>query len=334
MIGAGGIAESRHLPHLRQIPGVELVAVANRSQESGERAAAKFGFAKVYAHWQQVVDDPDVDIVFIGTPPYMHREIACYALEKDKHVFCQARMAANLQDAIAMLDADRASEKTTMLCPAPHYFPVQPFVLDYIDQGKLGDIRHVVLQHAGGNLVNPERPLHWRQRGDIQGINMLDVGIMGEILGGWFGPVQRLSAVGRTWVDTRPPDRDGKTAVDLPDAVSVTGQFLSGPTLSALFTGAVTGGGNSVTIYGSDATLQCFAYKAQVRISDASGERVVDVPEESQGRWTVERDFLQAVTDGRKGSPSFAAGLQYMAFTQAVYDSLRQDMKPVELYEE
>src|SRR5690554_5452940 len=114
MIGAGGIAKSRHLPALLKIEEVELFAVANRRVENAKQVAEEYGFQVVLEHWEEVVRHPKVDAVFICTPPYMHREITIKALEQGKHVFCQARMALDLQDAALMLEADRKTSLTTM----------------------------------------------------------------------------------------------------------------------------------------------------------------------------------------------------------------------------
>jgi predicted dehydrogenase len=329
MIGAGGIARSRHIPGLKKVPGVRLVAVANRSPESGRKAREEFGFEKSYERWQDVVNDPEVNIVFVCTPPYLHREISCYALARGKHVFCQARMAVNLAEARVMLEADRQTKLTTMLCPPPHYMTVEPYVRKLLADGGLGEIRHVELSHTTATFLDPAAPLHWRQRKDLQGINMLDVGITGEVLNKWFGSLDKLSAKGRTWVPSRPKDRDGRSAVELPDAVTVIGSFESGATFTGLFAQAVNGGRSMLGIFGSEGTLLCDANENFVLLRKGKNEERIDIPPELRGKWTVEEDFLRAVAEGRKGTPSFADGVRYMAFTQAVYDSLEKDMEPV-----
>ncbi len=92
-VGLGGICRSRHVPGLRRLDGVDIVAVANRTRESSERAAAQFGIPEVCDSWQQIVERDDIDAVFIGTWPYLHKDVSIAALNSGKHVFCQARMA-------------------------------------------------------------------------------------------------------------------------------------------------------------------------------------------------------------------------------------------------
>lgn len=331
MIGAGGIARDRHLPGLAKLEGIELVAVANRSRASGEMAAAAYGFQKVYEKWQDAVDDPEVNVVFICTPPYKHREMSTYALERGKHVFCQARMALDLQDALAMREVDRSSTKTTMLCPPPHYMAIEHKLHELIENGTLGELRHVALLHCNNMFLDSQAPLHWRQRQDLQGINMLDVGMMAEVLQRWFGPIVKLSADSRTWVSERPADRDGRTEVELPDSVDLIASFEKGMTLTGLFTGAVAGGEPHMIIYGSKGSVKCYPTGARIELSTAKGTQTIEVPEAEQGGWTVEGDFVEAVREGRKGKPSFEDGVAYMRVAQAVIDSIRSGGAPQQL---
>ncbi len=107
-VGAGGIVRDRHVPGLRQAEGVEFYGVVNRSRASSMRAAEEFGIERVYDDWQELVTDPKVDIVWIGTHPSMHRIVTEAALDAGKHVFTQARMALNYADAKAMYEAAAA----------------------------------------------------------------------------------------------------------------------------------------------------------------------------------------------------------------------------------
>ncbi len=108
LIGAGLNTRDRHIPGFQQITGVEIAAVANRTAESGRRVADQFNIPRVYDNWQELLEDESLDAVCIGTWPYMHRTLTLAALEKGKHVLCEARMATNAQEAHDMLNASRA----------------------------------------------------------------------------------------------------------------------------------------------------------------------------------------------------------------------------------
>ena len=59
LVGAGANTRLRHIPGIREQKGVEIVGVANRSRESGERIAGEYEIPKVYDNWRQLIDDPD-----------------------------------------------------------------------------------------------------------------------------------------------------------------------------------------------------------------------------------------------------------------------------------
>jgi predicted homoserine dehydrogenase-like protein len=96
IIGAGGNTKLRHIPNLLEIPGVQLRTVCNRSLGSSRAAAEAFGIPGATDSWRQVIDDPDIDAVVIGTWPYMHATLTCAALAAGKHVLCEARMVGGV----------------------------------------------------------------------------------------------------------------------------------------------------------------------------------------------------------------------------------------------
>ena len=71
-IGAGGNTKLKHIPGFQKIEGVELVSVANRSIESGQKISDEFGIPNVYANWQELLEADDCDAICIGTWPYLH----------------------------------------------------------------------------------------------------------------------------------------------------------------------------------------------------------------------------------------------------------------------
>ena len=119
-IGAGRNTRDRHIPGFSKQAGVEFVAVANRSRESGERVAKQFGIRRVEDDWRAVVSAPDVDAVCIGTWPYTHCEMTVAALAAGKHVLCEARMAMNAAEGRRMLEVSRkAPHLVAQLVPSP-----------------------------------------------------------------------------------------------------------------------------------------------------------------------------------------------------------------------
>src|SRR6184192_1501486 len=206
-VGAGRNTQSRHIPGLGKQPGVELVAVANRSRESGERVAKEFGIRRVEGDWHDVVRAPDVDAVCIGTWPYMHCELTLAALEAGKHVLCEARMAMNAAEGRRMLEASRKKPQlVAQLVPAPHTLETDSTLQSLLDDGYVGEVLAVELQASQGRFVDTDGPLHWRHQLSLSGHNILNMGIWYEAMMRWLGPARRVMAMTKVAVARR---RDG-----------------------------------------------------------------------------------------------------------------------------
>src|ERR1700680_2115551 len=105
IVGAGNIVRTRHLPALKKNPDAEIVAVSNSTYESSEQFCEEHCPAVTpMQNWADLLAVPDLDIIWIGTPPYMHSAVTISALEAGKHVFCQARMAMDLAAAEEKLE--------------------------------------------------------------------------------------------------------------------------------------------------------------------------------------------------------------------------------------
>src|SRR5213078_3451624 len=120
LIGAGGNTRLRHIPGLRSLAGVEIVAVCNRRPESTAAAAREFGIPRTAAHWEELIVDPQIDAVVIGTWPYLHCPITLAALAAGKHVLTEARLSMNAAEAHRMLEASRGHPQlVAQVVPSP-----------------------------------------------------------------------------------------------------------------------------------------------------------------------------------------------------------------------
>lgn len=100
IIGCGGIANSKHLPALSQLPDVELCAFCDIVEERAVKAAAEYGApgAKVFVDYRKLLE-LDLDVVHVLTPNKQHSFITVDALESGKHVMCEKPMAINSAEA-------------------------------------------------------------------------------------------------------------------------------------------------------------------------------------------------------------------------------------------
>jgi predicted dehydrogenase len=338
LVGAGANTRLRHIPGFRALPGVEIVAVANRSRASGEAVAREFGIPRVYDQWGDIIRAEDVDAVCIGTWPNLHCPVTLAALENGKHVLTEARMAMNAAEARAMLAAAKQRpDLVTQVVPAPFTLEVDGEIQRRLADGCLGRLLAVELQATSGGFANPASPLHWRQDIRLSGFNTLTLGIWYECLMRWVGPARSVAAMMAVCVRER-TDADGKRrAVEVPDHVEVLAELEVGAIAHMRFS-AVTGldARNEVWLYGAAGTLKLEA--APLRLSGGRpGDREL---REIAGKgrepgWRVEEEFANAIRGKEKVvRTTFEDGVRYMEFTEAVARSAKSGRRitlPIEL---
>ena len=323
IVGAGNIVRARHLPALKNHPEVEIVAVSNSTYESSEKFCKEYcPSATPMRNWPDLLALPDIDIIWIGTPPVMHSAVTVSALEAGKHVFCQARMSMDVVEADEMLAASkRYPELVTMLCPPPMGMRADLLVKKLLAEDYIGRPHHVRLQSFASNYLDPDTPPHWRQRIEISGLNVLTLGIYIEVLQRWLGDIDGVFARGKIIR----PIRQGYEVI-IPDLLTVLCAFGNGAEGVLEFSGIdALAPSDRVEIYGSSGTLT-YDFGSDVVEAGKVGDRelhVVELPPELETEWRVEEDFLAAVkSKGRvRPHPNFEDGLRYMRVVQAVADS-------------
>lgn len=327
VVGAGANTRDKHIPNLQAIEGVSVVSVSNRSLASSQKVAEQFGIAKVYEHWWDLVNADDTDAIVIGTWPNMHARLTLAALEADKHVMCEARMARTFPEAKAMLEASQARpELVTQVVPSPFTLTIDTTMKRLLAEGFLGDALAIEVTEKG-TFIDKDSTLSWRQDADISGVNIMGLGIWYEALMRWLGEATQVTAVGRTFVKMRPsPDGTGLQAVKTPDHLDVIAEMACGAQAHfGLSRVSGLGPGVAMSVYGSEGTLEFkdgHLYGAK-RGADSFHE--ITIPPREASGWRVEEEFVAAI---RGLEPirltTFETGIKYMAFTEAVWRSLRE----------
>jgi len=325
VIGAGGNTTSRHIPGLQAIEGVEIVGVCNRSQESSQRVADQFGIPKTYGGWQEAIADTDTNAIVIGTWPYMHCRATIAALEADKHVMCEARMAMNAREAHKMREVSR--QKTHLIAqivPSPMTLRVDKTIQRLIAEGYIGDVLAVEAR-AGGAFLDSEAPLQWRQDFDLSGLNIMSMGIWYEALIRWVGEATSIMAMGKTFIKMR-PDADGvMRSVRIPEHIDVVGDLECGAQLHIQVSNvAGLAGAPEVYVFGSNGTLRFSGNRLYGGQKDHTELTEIDIPDSEAGEWRVEEEFVNAIRGEEVITHTdFETGVKYMEFTEAVTLSMQ-----------
>jgi len=140
LIGVGGAAQINHIPALKKIEDVELVALCDRDREKVGRVAQKFGVPKATNRFDDLLEDESIDAIDICTPNFLHAPMATAALEAGKHVLCERPLSRSADEARQMAKAARKADRVLM-CAVQHRFRADAQLLrTFVDKGDLGEI--------------------------------------------------------------------------------------------------------------------------------------------------------------------------------------------------
>ncbi|PYI55443.1 Gfo/Idh/MocA family protein [Paenibacillus flagellatus] len=138
VVGCGGISFS-HFIGIERAPEAELVAVCDANAKRAEEYGTKYG-VKTYTDYDELLADPDVEVVCLCTPSGMHAEQTIRAAEAGKHIVCEKPMAIQLSDAERMVEAcEEIGVKLAAIFPR-RMSPSSQFVKKLVDDGKLGKL--------------------------------------------------------------------------------------------------------------------------------------------------------------------------------------------------
>ena len=335
LIGAGANTRLQHIPGFQGSDGVEISAVCNRSREAGQKVADEYGIEQVFENWQELVQSDDIDAICIGTWPYMHCPMTLAGLAAGKHVLTEARMAMNLAEAREMYQASQETDKIAMIVPAPFYLTAEPILLDKLQSGFFGDLLEIHINGLTGGY-DPGAPLHWRQRRELSGNNIMGMGIFNETVRRYAGHEKALTAHGKIFTNERVDEATGQNApADVFESLGIVAELESGATaVYHLSSVARLGPSFAFAFYGTKGSFKMEAGTATapggVWIAGEDDEEFqpLALPEHPRNGWQVEEDFVDAIRDGRAVThTSFADGVKYMEFTEAVQISIAEGQR-------
>lgn len=142
IIGCGGIANGKHMPSLKRLDNVEMVAFCDIVEERAQKAAQEYGTAdaKAYVDYKELLKDASIDVVHICTPNNSHADIAIEALEAGKHVNCEKPMAKTAEDARRMYEASQKSDKLLTISYQNRFRADSQYLKQACQDGELGEI--------------------------------------------------------------------------------------------------------------------------------------------------------------------------------------------------
>jgi predicted dehydrogenase len=312
-----GWAATAHIPALRTLPNYEIRALSAHSAESARAAGEAFGVSQVFSDHEQLVTQPDIDVVAVTVKVPHHRELVSAALVAGKAVYCEWPLGRDLDDARAMAALAAEQGVHTVVGLQARQAPAIEFVQELVRDGYVGEVLSttmVGLSVPGDVVVKPNAYMLDK----TNGANLLTIALGHSLdtLNYLLGEFADLWAV---W-DVRRPlitiEETGEQVVKTAaDQIAVIGTLASGATASIHIREAVAGGtGFLWEINGTDGTLQITADAAlpeifPLTVAGAQGRNQpaeLAVPAALTQKWPALTSL--------QGAPAFNVGRAYAAF--------------------
>lgn len=142
IIGCGGIANGKHMPSLKKVAEVEMVAFCDIIEERAQKAKEQFGSAdaRVYTDYKEMLAKEKLDVVHVCTPNKSHAPISIAAMEADCHVMCEKPMAKTYEEAKAMLETHKKTGKKLTIGYQNRFKADSSYLKKACDRGDLGEV--------------------------------------------------------------------------------------------------------------------------------------------------------------------------------------------------
>ena len=312
-----GWAATAHIPALRALPNYEIRALSARSAESARAARGVFGVSAVFSNHEQLVRQPDIDLVAVTVKVPHHRELVSAALAAGKAVYCEWPLGRDHDDARAMATLAAERGVRTVVGLQARQAPAIGFVQELLREGYVGEVLSttmVGLSVPGDVVVQPNAYMLDKTNG--ANVLTIAVGHSLDILNYVLGEFADLSAVS----DLRRPlitvqETGEKIVKTAADQIALIGTLTSGATASVHIREAVAGGiGFLWEINGTEGTLRITADGAvpgiyPLTVAGARGRnepsRLV-IPAALTQKWPALTSL--------EGTPAYNVGRAYAAF--------------------
>lgn len=141
-VGAGGIANKKHLNEYSKLQNVEMVAICDTNRSAAEKMAEKFNIPQVYTDYREMFEKASLDLVSVCTPNYLHMPVSVDALKAGIHVHCEKPVAMNQEEAQLLAEAKNKYGRKVMAALNNRFTSEAAFVKKYVEAGMLGEIYH------------------------------------------------------------------------------------------------------------------------------------------------------------------------------------------------
>jgi predicted dehydrogenase len=366
LIGGGNIARTHAISYVSvqtycgpELPPVRLRLLADADEGVAKGTAERLGFENWTTHWEEAVSSPEIDLVSIATPNFLHAPMAIAAVQAGKHVFCEKPLSVSGKEAERMWQAAETAGVVHAVNFNYRKVPALEFIARLIKSGRIGTLRHyraAYLQDWGNDA---RLPRSWKFQTSGAGAGAL-IGVGSHVIDlarHLVGEIDRVVATTEIWIKERPVPSSalafeavqGDAAlapVDVDDSTYFLGRFSGGAIGVFEISRCAAGRKNhlALEINGSKGSV-CYDYERpdEVRLflndpdDEVSGFRTIIMgPAQHTGALLAfpgipvgfaesivfqVRDLLSAICGGPRMTPNFYDGWKAQAVVDAVLES-------------
>lgn len=312
LVGCGDISRRRVAPALRDLDNCELIAVSRADAARAESFAAEFGAKRWHADWRQLIEDPEVEAVYVATPVRLHAEQAVAAAEAGKHILCEKPMALTVAECELMNAAAEANGVRLGVAYYRRFYPAVERIREVLESGEIGVPVGAQINAFERFDPAPDNPRRWlldkRQSG---GGPMFDFGCHRiEVLLNLFGDVKAVNGLTGNVVFER----------EVEDTASALMQFVRGTQAILTVSHATHDPQDTLEIFGSEGSVRVEVLnEGRLRVSSKDGERVESHPPHANLHQPLIDDFTRAVVEGRPPRVDGHTGQKVSEILEQIY---------------
>lgn len=312
LIGCGDIARRRVAPALSDSATSELVAVSRAKAELAQGFAKEFNARRWFHDWRELLNDKEINAVYVATPVHLHSKQAVASAEAGKHVLCEKPMAMNVAECEQMISACRANNVTLGVSYYRHFYPAIKRIKHLIEDGEIGN--PVVAQINAFEWFAPagDEPRSWLLKKKLAGGGpMFDFGCHRiEVLMNLFGQVNNIKATVANVHFSR----------EVEDTAVAVFDFARGMCAALTVSHAVREPQDTLDIFGSRGSIHVpVLNQGKVRVINESGERIeLHSPAVNPHQPLID-DFAEAVLSDREPQLSGRIGKMVAEVEEKIY---------------
>ena len=204
ILGPGGIAH-KFATGLKAVPDAEIRAVGSRDLQRADAFADTFDIRHRHGSYIELVDNPEVDVIYVATPHPFHKECAMLCLEAGKAVLCEKPFTVDAAQAEELIACARERKQFLMEAMWTRFLPVIVKVRAWLAEGAIGEPRLLTADHGSRKALSPETLEGRLFNPKLGGGGLLDVGVytvaLAYMVFGAPSKITSLAHIGATYVD-------------------------------------------------------------------------------------------------------------------------------------